>query len=163
MRVLVAEDDVDFRDLLEIAVASLNHDVRSARDGREAWEILQQEGADVVISDWLMPHMQGTELCRLVRAMEGVPYVYFVILTALDSEEHMLQGMQAGADDYLAKPFTIGALQARLVRPSASRRSTGRWPSGTPSAPSRSPGTRPCSESRAASPPKATLIRSCAT
>jgi len=115
VRVLVAEDDADIRDLLEIAVASLNHDVRSARDGREAWEILQTEGADVVISDWLMPRMHGTELCRLVRAMEDVPYVYFVILTALDSEEHMLQGMQAGADDYLAKPFTIGALQARLV------------------------------------------------
>lgn len=115
MRVLVAEDDADIRDLLEIAVASLHHEVRTARDGREAWEILQSEGADVVISDWLMPRMQGTELCRLVRAMEGVPYVYFVILTALDSEEHMLQGMQAGADDYLAKPFTIGALQARLV------------------------------------------------
>jgi CheY-like chemotaxis protein len=113
--VLVAEDDADIRDLLEIAVASLNHQVRTARDGREAWEIVQSEGADVVISDWLMPRMQGTELCRLVRAMEGVPYVYFVILTALDSEEHMLQGMQAGADDYLAKPFTIGALQARLV------------------------------------------------
>ena len=115
MRVLVAEDDADIRDLLEIAVASLNHEVRSARDGLEAWEILQTEGADVVISDWLMPRMHGTELCRQVRAMEGVPYVYFVILTALDSEEHMLQGMQAGADDYLAKPFTIGALQARLV------------------------------------------------
>ena len=115
MRVLVAEDDVDIRDLLEIAVASLKHEVRSARDGFEAWEILQTEGADVVISDWLMPRMHGTELCRRVRAMEGVPYVYFVILTALDSEEHMLQGMQAGADDYLAKPFTIGALQARLV------------------------------------------------
>jgi CheY-like chemotaxis protein len=115
VRVLVAEDDADIRDLLEIAVASLNHDVRSARDGREALEIFEAEGADVIISDWLMPRMQGTELCRLVRQADGVPYVYFVILTALDSEEHMLQGMQAGADDYLAKPFTIGALQARLV------------------------------------------------
>ncbi|MFN8636788.1 MAG: response regulator [Chloroflexota bacterium] len=115
MRVLVAEDDVDIRDLLEIAVASLHHEVRSARDGREAWELFQAEGADVIISDWLMPRMQGTELCRLVRQADGIPYVYFVILTALDSEEHMLQGMQAGADDYLAKPFTIGALQARLV------------------------------------------------
>ena len=115
MRVLVAEDDVDIRDLLEIAVASLGHDVRSARDGQEAWDIFQADGADVIISDWLMPRMQGTELCRHVRETEGVPYVYFVILTALDSEEHMLQGMQAGADDYLAKPFTIGALQARLV------------------------------------------------
>jgi DNA-binding response OmpR family regulator len=115
VRVLVAEDDTDIRDLLDVAVASLNHEVRSARDGLEAWEILQTEGADIVISDWLMPRMHGTDLCRQVRAMEGVPYVYFVILTALDSEEHMLQGMQAGADDYLAKPFTIGALQARLV------------------------------------------------
>lgn len=115
VRVLVAEDDVDIRDLLEIAVASLGHDVRSARDGQEAWDIFQAEGADVIISDWLMPRMQGTELCRHVRAIEDIPYVYFVILTALDSEEHMLKGMQAGADDYLAKPFTIGALQARLV------------------------------------------------
>jgi CheY-like chemotaxis protein len=115
VRVLVAEDDADIRDLLEIAVASLNHQVRSTRDGREAWETFQAEGADVIISDWLMPRMHGTELCRLVRQAEGVPYVYFVILTALDSEEHMLQGMQAGADDYLAKPFTIGALQARMV------------------------------------------------
>ena len=115
MRVLVAEDDVDIRDLLEIAVASLGHAVHTARDGQEAWEIFQAEGADVIISDWLMPRMQGTELCQRVRATDGVPYVYFVILTALDSEEHMLKGMQAGADDYLAKPFTIGALQARLV------------------------------------------------
>jgi DNA-binding response OmpR family regulator len=115
VKVLVAEDDADIRDLLEIAVGSLNHDVRSARDGQEAWEMFQAEGADVIISDWLMPRMQGTELCRNVRAVEGNPYVYFVILTALDSEEHMIQGMQAGADDYLIKPFSIGALQARLV------------------------------------------------
>jgi CheY-like chemotaxis protein len=115
VRVLVAEDDVDIRDLLEIAIASLGHDVRSARDGQEAWDLFQADGADVIISDWLMPRMQGTELCRHVRASEGTPYVYFVILTALDSEEHMLKGMQAGADDYLAKPFTIGALHARLV------------------------------------------------
>jgi len=115
VRVLVAEDDVDIRDLLEIAIASLKHEVRTARDGQEAWEIFQAEGADVIISDWLMPRVQGTELCRLVRASEGTPYVYFVILTALDSEEHMLQGMRAGADDYLVKPFSIGALQARLV------------------------------------------------
>src|SRR4051812_44901627 len=114
VRVLVAEDDADIRGLLEIAVASLNYQVRSARDGREAWEVFQSEGADVIISDWLMPRMHGTELCRLVRQTDA-PYVYFVILTALDSEEHMLQGMQAGADDYLAKPFSIGALQARLV------------------------------------------------
>lgn len=115
MRILVAEDDGDIRSLLELAIESLGHDVRSARDGREAWEMFQADGADAIISDWLMPGLEGTELCRLVRAADGIPYVYFVILTALDSEDHMLQGMQAGADDYLTKPFTIGALQARLV------------------------------------------------
>ena len=114
MRVLVAEDDADIRGLLEIAVASLDYEVSSARDGGEAWERFQAEGADVIISDWLMPRLHGPDLCRLVRQTDA-PYVYFVILTALDTEEHMLQGMQAGADDYLAKPFSIGALQARLV------------------------------------------------
>ena len=122
MKVLVAEDDDDIRAVLELAVESLGYDVQSAQDGQEAWELFQAEGADVIISDWLMPRLEGTELCRLVRAADGVPYVYFVILTALDSEEHMLQGMRAGADDYLSKPFSIGALQARLV---AAERVTG--------------------------------------
>ncbi len=115
MRILIAEDDDDIRSVLELAVESLGFDARSAQDGQEAWELFQAEGADVIISDWRMPRLEGTELCRLVRAADGVPYVYFVILTALDSEEHMLQGMRAGADDYLSKPFSIGALQARLV------------------------------------------------
>lgn len=115
MRILIAEDDDDIRSVLELAVESLGFDARSAQDGQEAWELFEAEGADVIISDWRMPRLEGTDLCRLVRAAEGVPYVYFVILTALDSEEHMLQGMQAGADDYLSKPFSIGALQARLV------------------------------------------------
>jgi DNA-binding response OmpR family regulator len=115
VRILIAEDDDDIRAVLELAVESLGFEVRSAQDGQEAWELFQAEGADVIISDWLMPRLEGTDLCRRVRAAEGVPYVYFVILTALDSEEHMLQGMRAGADDYLSKPFSIGALQARLV------------------------------------------------
>ena len=115
MRILIAEDDNDIRAVLELAVASLGYEVRSARDGQEAWQLFEAGGADVIISDWLMPRMEGVELCRRVRAATDVPYVYFVILTALDSEEHMIKGMQAGADDYLNKPFTIGALQARLV------------------------------------------------
>ena len=116
MRVLVAEDDADIRDLLEIAVASLNHEVRSARDGREAWELFQADGADVIISDWLMPRMHGTELCRLVRGADGVPYVYFVILTALDNELSRRQGREAGAADYLTKPFDPDRLIATISR-----------------------------------------------
>ena len=114
MRILVAEDDADIRSLLNVAVETLGHEVVAAQDGLEACELFQAQGADAIISDWLMPRMEGTELCRRVRE-HGGSYVYFVILTALEGERHMLDGMKAGADDYLSKPFTIGALQARLV------------------------------------------------
>ena len=85
MRILIAEDDDDIRSVLELAVESLGFDARSAQDGQEAWELFQAEGADVIISDWRMPRLEGTELCRLERAADGVPYVYFVILTALEN------------------------------------------------------------------------------
>jgi len=114
VRILVAEDDSDIRSLLNVAVEMLGHEVVVAHDGLEAWELFRAGGADTIISDWLMPRMEGPELCRRVRDYGG-PYVYFVILTALEGERHMLDGMRAGADDYLSKPFTIGALQARLV------------------------------------------------
>jgi CheY-like chemotaxis protein len=114
LRILVAEDDDDIRSLLCVTVETLDHEVVAARDGLEAWELYQAQGADVIISDWLMPRMEGTELCRRVREAPG-PYTYFVILTALEGERNMIDGMVAGADDYLTKPFTIGALQARLV------------------------------------------------
>ena len=114
MKILVVEDDADIRSFVQLAVESLGHEAVTATDGLEAWERYRAEGADAIISDWRMPRMEGTELCRRVREAAG-PYVYFVILTALGSERHMLDGMRAGADDYLTKPFTIGALEARLV------------------------------------------------
>lgn len=114
LKILVVEDDADIRSLLHIAVETLGHQAVAACDGLEGWEVFQTQGADAIISDWRMPRMEGTELCRRVREREG-PYVYFVILTALEGEGHMLDGMLAGADDYLTKPFAIGALQARLV------------------------------------------------
>jgi len=163
VKVLIAEDDHDIRAVLELAVASLGYEVRSARDGSQAWLLYQDEGADVIISDWLMPGLEGTELCRLVRSAADMPYVYFVILTALDSEEHMLQGMQAGADDYLNKPFTIGALQARLVAAEPSPPCIARSTSGTPSAPRRWRGGRHSSGWPGASPPSPTPTPSCVT
>src|SRR6266571_6236490 len=73
------------------------------------------DGADVVVSDWMMPRLDGVQFCRRVRSRLGAPYTYFILLTALGDSEHRIAGMQAGADDYLAKPFNLSDIEARLI------------------------------------------------
>jgi diguanylate cyclase (GGDEF)-like protein len=120
LKVLVVEDDEGTRRACEEAVRSLGHDCRSARDGLEAWEMHQAVRADVILSDWNMPRMDGIELCRRTRAAETCDtYTYFILMSAAGDKEHFLRGMAAGADDYHAKPIDIEELQARLT--SASR------------------------------------------
>ncbi|MGI9149739.1 MAG: response regulator [Chloroflexota bacterium] len=114
MRVLIAEDDAGIRDLLHDLIARQGHVVSVARDGQEAWNSFEQSGADVIISDWLMPHVEGPELCRRVRDHES-PYAYFILLTALGDQQHHLTGRKSGADDYLAKPFDMEDFSARMV------------------------------------------------
>jgi PleD family two-component response regulator len=87
----------------------------TAFDGEEAWSMLQQNHADVVVSDWRMPRMDGVELCKRIRAREEGAYTYFVLMTDFGDKAHFLEGMNAGADDYHAKPIDIDELQARLV------------------------------------------------
>src|ERR687883_623395 len=114
MRVLIAEDDVGIRDLLHDLIARTGQGVTVACDGEEAWQVFAQDGADVVISDWLMPRVEGPELCRRVRESDA-PYTYFILLTALGDQQHHLTGRKSGADDYLAKPFDTDDLAARMV------------------------------------------------
>ena len=114
MRILIAEDDAISRSILARAVAKLGHDCLVATDGAEAWELYQRSEVDVVISDMMMPGVDGVELCRRVRA-GAAAYTYFIFLTALADKEHFLEGMQAGADDYLAKPLDLFELGVRLV------------------------------------------------
>jgi DNA-binding response OmpR family regulator len=114
MRVLIAEDDAGIRDLLHDLIERQGQAVTVARDGEEAWTIFNGQGADVIISDWLMPRVEGPELCRRVRE-SNAPYTYFLLLTALGDQEHQLTGRQSGADDYLAKPFDVEELAARMV------------------------------------------------
>src|SRR5262249_10034362 len=80
-----------------------------------AWDMYTDRGADVVVSDWMMPRMNGVQLCRCVRERLGAPYTYFILLTALGDPEHRIAGMQAGADDYLAKRFSLADIEARLI------------------------------------------------
>src|SRR5215207_4184489 len=114
MRVLIAEDDVGIRDLLCDMIERQGHSVVATRDGEEAWSVFREQGADVILSDWLMPRVEGPELCQRVREHDS-PYAYFILLTALGDQKHHLHGRKSGADDYLSKPFDMEDLNARMV------------------------------------------------
>jgi diguanylate cyclase (GGDEF)-like protein len=115
MKVLVAEDDGVSRLVLQRSLQRLGHDCQLAADGVAAWQLYQESPPDVIISDWLMPGMEGIEFCRRVREAPADAYTYFIFMTALDDKQHFLRGMQAGADDYLTKPVDMDELQARLI------------------------------------------------
>jgi len=103
------------RTMLSDALTSMGHECLIAADGETAWQVFQVSGADVIISDRVMPRLDGLELCRLVRAHPGAPYTYFVFLTALTQKSEILEGMHEGADDYLTKPLDLDELRARLI------------------------------------------------
>ena len=116
MKVLIAEDDAISRKILKKTVENFGHDCLVASDGAEAWDLFQNTpDIDVVVSDWMMPNMDGLELCRRVRSLDRPGYTYFVFLTALTGQEHLLEGMRAGADEYLTKPLDREQLRGRLV------------------------------------------------
>ncbi|HEV3129090.1 MAG TPA: SpoIIE family protein phosphatase [Solirubrobacteraceae bacterium] len=115
MRVLVAEDDAAARFLLRRAIEADGHECISAVDGTEAWEFYQQHHPEVVVSDWLMPGMDGDALCRRIREDPDAPYTYFIMLTALEDKTHVLRAMQSGVDDFLTKPLDGQDLEMRLI------------------------------------------------
>jgi two-component system, cell cycle response regulator len=115
MRILVAEDDAATRLVLEAAVTSLGHDCVVAASGEEAWRLFETVDVEAVISDRMMPGMDGVELCRRIRACGRDTYTYFIFLTAFDKKADVLSGMEAGADDYLVKPLDIDDLKMRLL------------------------------------------------
>jgi CheY-like chemotaxis protein len=115
MKILVAEDDPISRVVLEENVEALGHECLAAEDGAEAWELYEKTpDIEVIVSDWMMPNMDGVELCRRVRGLERDRYIFFIILTALRGRERLLEGLRAGADEYLTKPLDGEQLQARL-------------------------------------------------
>ena len=116
LRIVVAEDDSTSRKLLHHLLAKWGFDVRVAKNGLEAWEILRSEDVPTIaILDWMMPEMEGTEVSGRVRQLNLKHYVYIILLTAKSDSEHVVEGLRCGADDYISKPFDQAELQARLL------------------------------------------------
>lgn len=116
MRTLIVDDNPMDRMLLVNALEQLGHDPVVAEDGAAAWQILEAANGeiDVVVSDWRMPGLEGPDLCRRVRKSLG-GYTYFILMSLLEDQRHVVAGMQAGADDYLTKPLNIDQLGACLI------------------------------------------------
>jgi sigma-B regulation protein RsbU (phosphoserine phosphatase) len=114
MKVLIAEDDPVSRRLLESFLQKWDYEVVAASDGEEAWRFFQQEPFPLVVSDWMMPQVDGLELVRRIRGSRRPGYVFTILLTAKAQKEDLIQGMTAGADDFIVKPFDREELRARL-------------------------------------------------
>ena len=115
MQILIAEDDPTSRLLLAATLERMGFDVVVATDGTEAWEALQQEDCpQLAVLDWMMPGMDGVEVCRRVREDPALRHLYLIILTTRTSREDLVRGLDSGADDYLSKPFDRNELQARI-------------------------------------------------
>lgn len=115
MRILVAEDDPITRRLLKISLERWRYEPLLVTDGAEALEILLGEDPPpMAILDWMMPGVEGTEVCRELRKRQAESYIYTLLLTSKSRREDLLNGLEAGADDYLVKPFDLRELEARL-------------------------------------------------
>lgn len=115
MKILVAEDDPVTRRMLEAYLVKWGYEALIVADGQKAWQLLQQDQAPrLAILDWMMPGMDGTSICREVRKSNLQPYIYLILLTARGYKQDVIAGLEAGADEYLTKPFDPYELKARL-------------------------------------------------
>jgi diguanylate cyclase (GGDEF)-like protein len=115
MRILVADDDATALRIAELTIQSLGHTGHTATDGEQAWNEYRSWRPDTVISDWKMPGLTGLQLCSAIRADKPGSYTYFIMVTGQGALGEALEGMAAGADDYMLKPLDIDDLQARLI------------------------------------------------
>ncbi|SHL33974.1 Response regulator receiver domain-containing protein [Desulfatibacillum alkenivorans DSM 16219] len=113
MNILIAEDDSTSRHFLEAILTQWGYETTTAKNGAEAWKMLQEKKFSLFLLDWMMPEMDGLELCRKIRSLcEGDNYI--ILLTARKDPKDIVSGLEAGADDYICKPFNRLELQARI-------------------------------------------------
>jgi sigma-B regulation protein RsbU (phosphoserine phosphatase) len=114
MKILIAEDDHISRKILQTILTKQGNEVTAAEDGLKALEALQRETPDILITDWMMPDLDGLQLSRQVRELDLPSYVYVILLTALTEKQRIIEGLDAGADDYITKPYDKTELMARV-------------------------------------------------
>lgn len=114
MHILIADDDSVARLVLKKMLTSLGHEVTEAEDGAQAWARYRSGDTRVLILDWMMPELDGLDVCRMARAEHGKAYTYVMMLTVLEGKGSYLQAMDAGADDFINKPIDLEELAARL-------------------------------------------------
>ena len=108
MRILIAEDDATSRLLLEKTLGQWGYEVTVTKDGDEAWDVLQSEEApNLAVLDWMMPSTDGIDVCRRARDLEKLQHLYIIMLTTRDTKEDLAEALEAGADDYINKPFNL--------------------------------------------------------
>ncbi len=116
MKVLIAEEENVSRSKLEKFLKNLDYEVISCKDGHEAWNTIQlDKRPNLLVLDWMLSGMDGVEICRKVRKLAREPYTYILLLTSKDEQEDIIEGMEAGADDYITKPFNQNELRVRLA------------------------------------------------
>lgn len=114
VKIIFADDDIIARKLVLKLLAHSDFNILIAENGKEAWELLKQSGARLIVTDWVMPEMTGIELCRKIRKTFIDKYIYIILITSRGEKEDTIEGLKAGADDFVVKPLNVGELGARI-------------------------------------------------
>lgn len=114
MHVLIADDDLLYLKVLKKSLQDWGFEVITTGSGQEAWEIIRENPPNIAILDWVMPELDGIDICRMIRARKMARYVYVIILTVKSRPEDIVEGLGAGADDYIIKPFDMGEMKSRV-------------------------------------------------
>ncbi|WP_373499214.1 HD domain-containing phosphohydrolase [Desulfococcus sp.] len=114
LKILVADDDPNHLEMVSLLVRNLGYPALTAEDGQKAWEIFQEESPRIVVTDWVMPRLNGLDLCRKIREAGRAHYTYLIILSGQNGPQDAARGLAGGIDDYVMKPFKIDEFQARI-------------------------------------------------
>ena len=115
MKILIIEDELIFRRMVKKYLLEAGYEIVEAEDGLSAWELFQKEPFQLVITDWMMPGLDGPALVQKIRTSGQKSYTYIIMLTAMDNKDNIVLGLESGADEYLTKPFNSRELIARVA------------------------------------------------